>query len=64
MGREVAETLGVRLQTIYSDEQPPTAPWIAIIESGFGDGSTHAVACLGNDPAARGRLAGFRIVPA
>jgi hypothetical protein len=60
----VAEQLGVRLVTIHADEQPPSEPWIAIVDGGFGDERTHAVACLGNDHAARGRLAGFRIVPA
>jgi hypothetical protein len=60
--RRVAERLGVRLQTIYPDEEPPREPWIAIVDGGFGDERTHAVPCIGNDPAARGRLAGFRII--
>jgi hypothetical protein len=60
----VAEALGVRLETIYPDEEPPREPWIAIVDGGFGDERTHAVAVIGNPQAARGRLAGFRIVPA
>jgi hypothetical protein len=59
--RKVAERLGVRLELIYPDEEPPREPWIAIVPSGYGDETTHAVAVFGNSPDARGRLAGFRI---
>jgi len=59
--RKVAERLGVRLELIDRDESPPREPWIAIVPSGYGDDTTHAVAVFGNSPAARGRLAGFRI---
>ena len=61
---KVAERLGVRLECMGRDEPGPPEPWIAIIPSGFGDGSTHAVAVLGNAAVVRYRLAGFRVRPA
>jgi hypothetical protein len=60
----VAQRLGVRLELLDRDETPTRGEaWIAIVPGSSGE-FTHAIAALGNDPAARGRLAGFRIVPA
>jgi hypothetical protein len=61
--KKVEESLGVRLEHIGHDEEPPRAPWIAILPTGD-DETTHAVAVIGNAAVVRGRLAGFRIVPA
>jgi hypothetical protein len=60
--QKVAARLGVRLELIDRDEEPPREPWIAIVP-GHGE-ATHAIACLGDDHRARTRLAGYRIRPA
>jgi hypothetical protein len=56
----VAEKLGVRMESFGLDEPPPKEPWIAVVDSGE---YPHAVACIGNDHRARGRIAGYRLVP-